>query len=92
MRRETLEPITRIGLWAVVALTAGGVAVQLAILARRRRARVPNAFPRRWTSGQCRSLQRFRVWAGLCLIPPWVLLIWVIRRPVGTRDAVALSL
>jgi hypothetical protein len=92
MRRETLDLITRLGFWLVLALTAGGVAVQTTILLRRRRADAPNTFPRRWTSAQCRSVERFRMWAGLSLIPPWALLIWVIRWPVGTRDAVSLSL
>jgi hypothetical protein len=92
MRRETLDLLTRIGFWIVLALTAGGVAVQTAILLQRRRARVANTFPRRWTSAQCRSVGRFRVWAGLSLIPLWALLIWLARWPVGTRDAVPLCL
>jgi hypothetical protein len=92
MRRETFDLITRIGLWAVLAVTAGGVAVQAAILLRRRRARVPNTFPRRWTSDQCRAVQRFRVWAGWSLIPLWALLIWLARWPVGIRDTVSLCL
>ena len=50
MRREPFELITRIGFWVLLALTAGGVAVQTAILLRRRRARVPDTFPRRWTA------------------------------------------
>jgi hypothetical protein len=92
MRRETFELITRIGFWVLLTLTAGGVAVQTAILLRRRRARVANTFPRRWTSAQCRSVERFRVWAGLSLIPLWALLIWLARWPVGVRDAVSLCL
>jgi hypothetical protein len=92
MRRETFELITRIGFWVLLTLTAGGVAVQAVILLRRRRARVPDTFPRRWTSAQCRSVERFRVWAGLSLIPLWAVLICLARRPVGTRDAVSFCL
>jgi hypothetical protein len=92
MHRETFELITRIGFWVLLSLTAGGVAVQTAILLARRRGGVSNSFPRRWTSAQCRSVERFRVWAGWSLIPLWALLLWLARWPVGVRDAVSLCL
>ena len=64
---------------------------QIVLLVRRRGARVPTYYPRRWTSAQCRSLQRFAIVAGLSLIPLWLILLAFIRWPFQAKDVFALG-